>query len=254
MLLALAGFGVWKYKHRVHASPEQASAEGFDAARKAFEEDHYAQALKGFAPLAEAGNAKAQYYLGRMYGYTWSENPFDGSSPRHRADPAKQIEWFTKSAEQGEMLSQIELAKLYEHGFGPKAERAPAAHWWQMAADQGDATAQYEVGHNFETGNGGAQDLSGALTWYRKSAAQEYDASLRALGTMYASGIGVTKSNFIAYEFFALAEAINQRNPNARTGFSNGEDKRLAGELTGREREEADQFVAAWKKGQSLPQ
>lgn len=254
MLLVLAGFGFWKYKHHAHVSPEQVSAEGFDAAKKAFDEDNYRMALKGFAPLAEAGNPKAQYFVGRMFGVTWNDNPFDSNSLRHNADPAQQIVWYTKSAEQGEVLSQIALANLYGNGFGPNADRTPSMHWWQMAADQGDASAQYKIAESYDQGNINAQDYAQALVWYRKSAAQGYGPSMRGLGYLYYRGNGVVAGPKIAYEFFSLSEAIEARNPEQRSGYSTDLIKQLSVEMTENERAEANQFVADWKKGQSLPQ
>lgn len=252
VVLALAGFGLWKYKHRVHVSPEQANSESFDAAKKAFDETNYTAALKGFTPLAEAGNPKAQYYMGRIYAWSWSERPFDSDSPRHKGDPTKQIEWYTKAAEQGDLQSQLELSKLYEHGFGPNADRAPGLRWLQAAADQGDASAEYQIGVAYEKGS--THDYMQAMSWYRKSADQGYDAALVGLGSLYAWGHGVTKSNFIAYEYMGLAEAIDKGSQNTGTVFPGSDKAELSKQLTDREREEADQFVTNWKQGQSLPQ
>jgi hypothetical protein len=248
LLLLLIGFSVWKVRHG-RLSPQQARSSQFDEARKEFDASNLDLALKGFTPLAEAGDAKAQYYLGRIYGFS-----FQSDRAKFAGTPALQIKWFTKSAQQGEMLVQIELAKLIDRGFGENADRAPATHWYQLAADQGSAYAQYHLGLAYEGAVGLPKDPIQAAAWYRKAAEQGFDSALYQLGLLYMSGSGVSKSNLRAYELMALAEATEKRGEIGDGAIFAGRDREaFAKLLSASELEEANQFVGGWSKGQHIP-
>ncbi len=47
-----------------------------------------------------------------------------------------------------------------------------AVEWWRKSAVQGDADAQYKLGMYYESGIGVEKDMSEALNWYNKSANQ----------------------------------------------------------------------------------
>jgi len=72
---------------------------GFDEGLAANERGDYATALKEFRPLAEQGNAGAQYHLGLMY--------------RHgnglTQDYTEVVKWFRKAADQGNASAQFNL-------------------------------------------------------------------------------------------------------------------------------------------------
>ncbi|MCK5360055.1 MAG: SEL1-like repeat protein, partial [Gammaproteobacteria bacterium] len=52
------------------------------------------------------------------------------------------LEWYTKSAEQGYAPAQFNLGAVYLEGKFTDEEAKKAATWWQMAADQGFVQAQ----------------------------------------------------------------------------------------------------------------
>lgn len=81
---------------------------------------------------AEAGEAKAQFELGKKY------NNGDGVAQ----DNAEAAKWYRKAAEQGHVGSQYNLALIYSEGEGVAKDCAEAAKWWRKAAEQGDAGAQ----------------------------------------------------------------------------------------------------------------
>ena len=77
---------------------------GSDAAQRG----DYAVALEEWKPLAELGDADAQYNLGVMY-----EDGL-GVSQDHKAA----IKWFSLAANQGHAGAQYQLGMIYELGKG----------------------------------------------------------------------------------------------------------------------------------------
>lgn len=93
----------------------------------AIERGQYAAALKEFLPLAKAGHAAAQYYLGLMY------EQGDGVDQVH----VESARWYTRAAEQGDGLSQLNLSFLYLDGIGVALDLVEALKWLYLAKDSG---------------------------------------------------------------------------------------------------------------------
>src|SRR5690606_21311553 len=80
--------------------PSQADTTNLDALQQgyvAYEAADYAAALQRWRPLAEAGNAKAQYGLGLLHAH-------GQGIPQ---DPVQAETWLRKSAEQGHAGAQL---------------------------------------------------------------------------------------------------------------------------------------------------
>ncbi|MBR6057386.1 MAG: sel1 repeat family protein [Victivallales bacterium] len=58
---------------------------------------------------------------------------------------------------------------------------AKAVEWWSKSADQGDDEAQFHLGGCYFAGNGVPLDKTKAVKWYRKAAAQGYDSAIKRL-------------------------------------------------------------------------
>lgn len=56
------------------------------------------------------------------------------------------------------------------NGRGVARDEAVAVEWFRKSAEQGDATAQRVLGTMYADGRGVAQDETAAIEWYRKSA------------------------------------------------------------------------------------
>ena len=91
----------------------------------------FSAAYEEWLPLAELGDAEAQYNLGVMY---------DEGAGRDRV-LGKAAEWYGMAAEQGFVDAQTNLGIMYMSGQGVPRDRASAQRWLQMAADQGDSEA-----------------------------------------------------------------------------------------------------------------
>ena len=168
---------------------------GFDEGLAAYNRGDYATALREFRPLAEHGDADAQFYLGFMYrrgvGVT--------------LDYAEAVRWFRMAAEKGDANAQNSLGAMYGKGLGVPQDFAAALRWFRMAVEQGYATAQHNLGVAYREGNGVGQDYAKAVRWFRMAAEQGYADAQYNLGSMYRLGQGMTEDYAEAAKWFRLA-------------------------------------------------
>src|SRR3990167_6032786 len=100
----------------------------------AFEAKEFSKAFKFLSPLAETGNAQAQYRLAVMY-----QNGLG-----HVRNEMMALKWMRAAAEQGDALAQHGLGYMYMQGeCAPKNEKQ-AAEWFRRAAEQGLAGSRSE--------------------------------------------------------------------------------------------------------------
>ena len=100
---------------------------GFDAAQRG----DYATALKEWKPLAEQGDARAQFGLGKMYHRRQGV-------PR---DYETAVKWYTLASEQGLAQAQTSLGVMLTTGRGIGKSKTQAYMWWSIAASQGNEKA-----------------------------------------------------------------------------------------------------------------
>ena len=196
----------------------------------------YATAAKEYRPLAERGDAEAQYRIGRMY-------EFGNGYPE---DKAQGIAWIRKAAAQGHADAEQELGVVYATGDGVAQDDEQAVAWFRKAAEHGDATAQYNLGLLYAKGQGVPKDYAQAFEWWRKSAAQDNaDAQLK-LAVVYHNGQGAPKD-----EVAALANATLA----ARNGDKENIDYRdeIAKPLASDQKRKASSLANAWKVGEAPP-
>jgi TPR repeat protein len=106
----------------------KASQRGLDA----YYRQDYETALQEWRPLAQQGEAAAQYNLGVMY------ERGEGVAK----DEAEAVRWYTQAAAQGHADAQYNLGVMYSQGRGVVKDEAEAVRWYRKAADQGDADAR----------------------------------------------------------------------------------------------------------------
>ena len=97
---------------------------GWDAAQKG----DFATALREWKPLAEQGNAVAQYNLGLMYK--------DGKGVPQ--DYKTAVKWYRLAAEQGNSLAQGNLGVMYALGKGVIKDFVYAHMWGNLGASNGN--------------------------------------------------------------------------------------------------------------------
>lgn len=103
----------------------------FQAGMDAKNRGDFAKALREWRPLAEQGEARAQFYLGMLY-----ENG-DGVPE----DYGKAREWYEKSAAQGDANAQFYLGLMSAFGRGASMDLVQAHMWYSLAAGNGHARA-----------------------------------------------------------------------------------------------------------------
>lgn len=132
------------------------------------------KAYKEWLPLAEAGDAKAQYNIA----YCLSTGR---GADVHRKRAA---EWYEKAAAQGDMQAHYNLYTIYRNGEGVDIDDNKADEHLKAAADLGDSRAFFEIGRKlFRQG-----DKNNALIMFNKAKdAKHRDAD---------KGIGLVKATF----------------------------------------------------------
>ena|SRR5689334_11268043 len=101
----------------------------FAAGLSAFQKGDYSTAMKEWRPIAESGDAAAQFNLGLMY--------YDGQGVPQ--DYSQASNWFLRSAEQGYEKAQLNLGAMYGIGKGVKRDYVQAYKWLNLCAAQGDS-------------------------------------------------------------------------------------------------------------------
>lgn len=135
-------------------------------------EQDYLKAGTGFFIGASLGNMpSAQYYLGRML--------FNGEGVKKNYEQA--LEWFRKSADQGQADAQNHLGAMYYDACGVHKDYNEALKWFYKSAVQGNADAQFNMGLLYENGHGVKRDEIEAISWYQKAAENGHEAALERL-------------------------------------------------------------------------
>ena len=150
----------------VCAAVRPAFAGPFEDGLAAYDRDDYATAVRLWRPLADAGDATAQYNLGIMY----------RNGRGVPQDNATAMSWYRKAAEQGDTMAQNNLGFMYDLGQGVPQDNAMAVSWYRKAAEQGEASGQYNLGIMYRTGRGVPHDLVQAHMWFNLAASHTYPA------------------------------------------------------------------------------
>ena len=144
----------------------------FSEGLAAYQRGDFATALREWRPLAEAGDAVAQFNLGQMYR--------EGKGvPK---DDAEAVKWYRLAAEQGVAKAQLNLGNMYNNGHGVPKDDAEAVKWYRLAAAQGSANAQYFLGLMYDNGNGVPEDNVQAYAWLNLAAAQGHKGASKNKG------------------------------------------------------------------------
>ncbi|MDP1872475.1 MAG: hypothetical protein Q8K61_12770 [Gallionella sp.] len=210
-------------------------------ALRAQEAGDYARAASLFLPLAEKGDAIAQYNMGLLY----------TQGRVILQDYRIALQWYLAAAEQGHPEAQNKLGELYASGKGVAQDFKKAMNWFLLSAKQGNATAQLHIGDMYAEGQGVPQDYREVFKWYQ-SAAKQGDAVAHArLAECYEKGLGTAQNSKIAIDWLntAITNApdMNQRNAYTarRDEIAQGIDSRKLAAEQKLAREEADRVKAA---------
>ena len=107
-------------------------AQDFNKGLAAYEAGDYDSALEEWNPLAEMGNASAQYKLGYMY-KTGKGVPLDYGGA---------VRWYHLAAIQGNASAQSNLGFMYKTGKGVPQDFLQAYMWYKLANISGHKDAE----------------------------------------------------------------------------------------------------------------
>jgi len=128
----------------------------------AYESGNYKEAARQFRPLAEDGDAEAQYYLGYMY----------EKGQGVAKDQAIMRKWYQRAADGGNAKAQYKVAVGYAFGLAglPQSDE-DAAKWLRQSAENGYKRAQKTLGRAYAEGRYGLpRDAKQAEYWTKKAA------------------------------------------------------------------------------------
>jgi len=155
---------LWKFSFGVLLFAISAAAYSgqFDFAKNASTNAKAENAIAKYKPLAEQGNAAAQFNMGLIYQVGYGVAP----------DDATAATWYQKASEQGFTRAETALGLLYLTGRGVPKDYDQAANWLTKAAQQGDSVAQENLGAMYGNGKGVPLDKRLAIEWSQKAAEQ----------------------------------------------------------------------------------
>lgn len=165
-------------------------------ARELYEQNDFEASFAMWFPLAEAGDAEAQAWVGSFYA-----NGEGGLS----VDGEQAFNWYSKAAEQGNHQAQANVGAMCYMGTGVKKNAEEAVRWLSAAADGGDINGLFNLAVLYKKGEGIEQDDEKAADLYREAAELGHYPSQSRLGYMYAQGEGVSKDRVQAYLWLTLA-------------------------------------------------
>ncbi len=141
------------------------------------------------------------------------EDIFDeGLSEEDQKSNEKSCEWYRKAAEQGNIIAQFELGRMYEHGWGVSQDYIKAYDWYKKTADQGYGWGFANVADLYWEGNGVTQDYSKSCEWLQKAIDHGCLYVAETLAEAYEQGLGVSQNYKKAFELYKIASEVSDVN------------------------------------------
>jgi TPR repeat protein len=134
----------------------------------------FATARDLLKPLAEKGDADAQFQLGKMLYYGWGVEE----------DDAAARELFQKAAEQGHAEAQLRLGDMLADGDGGPQDMAGMVKWHSESAKHGFIGAMERMGYMYRNGFGVPEDIVRSYMWYSLAAARGSNESQRDVDSL----------------------------------------------------------------------
>lgn len=186
---ALALFGL------LMLSLSPASAD-FAAGIKAYDTEDDVAALRELLPVADAGNAEAQYKIGIIYDR-------NKGVPRNAE---KTIAYFKRAAMAGYVKAQYNLGVVLIEQKGSKKFVENGLNWLLRAANSGYLPAMFNLGAYYDIGEFVSVDYQVAFFWYKRAAEENYASAQFNLGILYITGRGVKRDYVEGFKWLFIAE------------------------------------------------
>ena len=226
-----------------------------------YKEKNYKQAHTIWLPLAEQGNARAQFHMGKMYdqgegvpqdyneAFKWYELAAKqgyGPSKHYIYQLAKKgvapaLKVLTDQANNGVAEAQFHMGEMYDLGEGVPQDYNEAFKWYGLAAKQGYFSAQTHLGNMYDLGHGVSQDFNEAINRYRFAANRGHAQAQFNLGVMFYKGRGVIQDYLLADIWFIRSSL--QKNQEAFKYISLVEKL-----MSPQQRKKAQQMAKYWER------
>lgn len=203
----------------------------YGAGLRAYRDGNYATAASEFRPLADDGDARAQYFLGVMYergsgvplddaqAERWYSAAAGLGSERAEHSIREVLGLFQGAAERGDARAHMYVGHMYKFSHGAPKDEAEAARWYlkaaemfREAADRGDARAHDYLSKMYFAGFGVERDREEAIRWrrsaaeLRRRAAEQGDARSQTLvGHWYESSVNPSRDPVAATQWYRKA-------------------------------------------------
>jgi TPR repeat protein len=150
----------------IQASTQVQTVDHKQLALAAYEAKNYVSARERFLPLAENGDAEAQYYIGRMYEKGYGVERDDDQVRK----------WYRLAANGGYPKAQYKVAVGYARGLaGLKHDEIEAGRWLLKSAQNGYRRAQKTMYKAYQRGKFGfPKDKEQARRWRERYEANPY--------------------------------------------------------------------------------
>jgi hypothetical protein len=146
-------------------------------------------------PLAEKGNAEAQYNIAIM-------NEHGEGIPQNHT---LAHEWMKKAADQHHPMAQYYLGIYLSNGIGVSVDKTSFHHWVVKSAENGVIPAQREVALNYKEGVGVPKDSRRAMYWFAVAALNKDLYGALELGNAFSNGQLVKRDRLRAYQWYYIA-------------------------------------------------
>jgi TPR repeat protein len=131
-----------------------------------YDDEEPSHAWEILAPVAEGGNAVAQFYLGHLC---------DEASPPNREAA---LEWYRKASDGGFLEGTHYLASFIYFGFGTAQDTEEALRLFRIAAEAGLDSSQWKLGQHLL---GEPSRREEAIGWLTPAANQGHPAAIELL-------------------------------------------------------------------------
>ena len=136
-------------------------------------------------------NSKIALYLGKSY-FLLHDYP-------------QAIKYFTKAANQGEVLAMLTLGNIYGSGTGVPQNIPQAIHWYQLAVARGNVDAMNYLGLIYRDGLNGQVDYFQAFNLFKNAALKSDARGKFNLAYMYQNGLSVSVDDNMALKYYLEA-------------------------------------------------
>jgi len=173
----------------------------FKSGMAAAQAGDFATAYEQWLPLAEQGDAPAQFNIGLLH----------SKQLIPQASPEEAVRWYLLAANNNHHHAQFNLGIKYDKGLGVEQNAAEAFNWHFKAANNGHPQAQLNVANMYRDGRGVEHSNEQAVTWYKAASINNIPQAQANLALLLHLGAGIEKDMMMAYVWAVIASEADSR-------------------------------------------